>query len=148
VPTRELALQVSAEIKLLGKHLGVKCMISTGGTSFKDDVMRLNDTVNVLVGTPGRVLDLLRKKVAHVHKTEMLVLDEADKLLSVDFQEIIERIINFFPNKRQLLLLSATFPTSIKQFKDKYMAEAELVNLMEELTLVGVTQYYVYLEDK
>jgi ATP-dependent RNA helicase DDX6/DHH1 len=75
-------------------------MISTGGTSFKDDVMRLNDTVNVLVGTPGRVLDLLRKKVAHVHKTEMLVLDEADKLLSVDFQEIIERIINFFPHKR------------------------------------------------
>ena len=78
----------------------------------------------------------------------MLVFDEADKLLSVDFMPIVEKIISFFPNNRQLMLFSATFPLSVKQFKDRYLEKASVVNLMQELTLKGITQYYVYLEDK
>jgi ATP-dependent RNA helicase DDX6/DHH1 len=61
VPTRELALQVSSVVKELGKHLGVECMVSTGGTQFQEDIFRLSKTVHVLVGTPGRVLDLAQK---------------------------------------------------------------------------------------
>ena len=86
--------------------------------------------------------------MANASKCEILILDEADKLLSVDFQPIIEKIINFFPRDRQLNLFSATFPLSVQHFKEKFIPDAKEVNLMEELTLKGVTQYYVYLEEK
>lgn len=68
-------------------------MSSTGGAGFADDVLRLEQVVHILVGTPGRILDLLNKKVANFSKTEILVLDEADKLLSVDFKPIVENIM-------------------------------------------------------
>ena len=100
IPTRELALQVSSFIKELGKFINVECMISTGGTSFKEDVLRLDNPVHVLVGTPGRIYDLMKKKIAKVDSCEMLVFDEADKLLSVDFMPIVEKIISFFPPNR------------------------------------------------
>ena len=77
-----------------------------------------------------------------------MVLDEADKLLSVDFQPIIEKILYTLPKDKQVLLFSATFPLEVKTFKDRYIPNAVEVNLMEELTLKGVTQYYVYLEEK
>ena len=128
--------------------LKVECMISTGGTSFKEDVLRLDNKVHILVGTPGRIYDLLKKKIARIDQCEMLVLDEADKLLSLDFMPIVEKIISFFPVNKQLMLFSATFPQTVKHFKDKYIPQATVVNLMQELTLKGVTQYYVYLEDK
>lgn len=105
-------------------------MISTGGTSFKEDVLRLDNPVHVLVGTPGRIYDLLKKRIAKVDNAEMLVFDEADKLLSVDFMPIVEKIISFFPVNKQLMLFSATFPLSVKQFKDKYLEKASVVNLM------------------
>ena len=148
IPTRELALQVSSFIKEVGVFLKVECMISTGGTSFKEDVLRLDNKVHILVGTPGRIYDLLKKKIARIDQCEMLVLDEADKLLSLDFMPIVEKIISFFPVNKQLMLFSATFPQTVKHFKDKYIPQATVVNLMQELTLKGVTQYYVYLEDK
>ena len=77
-----------------------------------------------------------------------MVLDEADKLLSQDFQSIIEDIITFLPQKRQIMLFSATFPINVKGFKDKYLKYAVFKNLMEELTLLGLTQYYTYLQEK
>jgi ATP-dependent RNA helicase DDX6/DHH1 len=77
-----------------------------------------------------------------------MVLDEADKLLSQDFQTIIEDILEFLPQKRQLMLFSATFPTTVKGFKEKYLKQAVFKNLMDELTLLGVTQYYTYLQEK
>lgn len=148
VPTRELALQVSSVVKELGRHLNVECMVSTGGTSLQEDIYRLNNLVHVLVGTPGRILDLASNKIANLSKCETLILDEADKLLSVDFQPIVEKILYFLPKDRQLMLFSATFPITVKDFKEKYMKESQEVNLMEELTLKGVTQYYVYLEER
>jgi ATP-dependent RNA helicase DDX6/DHH1 len=77
-----------------------------------------------------------------------MVLDEADKLLSQDFQSIIEDIISFLPQKRQIMLFSATFPLNVKGFKDKYLKYAVFKNLMDELTLLGLTQYYTYLQEK
>lgn len=76
VPTRELALQTSQVCKELGKHLGVEVMVTTGGTSLRDDIMRLHQTVHVVVATPGRILDLAQKGVAKMHTCKMLAMDE------------------------------------------------------------------------
>jgi len=148
VPTRELALQTSQVCKELGKHMNVQVMVSTGGTSLKDDIMRLYNTVHILVATPGRVLDLANKGVADLSKCMTLVMDEADKLLSPEFQPLIEQIINFLPGERQILLFSATFPMTVKDFKDKFLKNPHEINLMDELTLRGVTQYYAFVEER
>jgi len=149
VPTRELALQTSQVCRELGKHLqNLQVMVSTGGTSLKDDILRLYNTVHILVATPGRVLDLSNKGVADLSKCNMLILDEADKLLSPEFQTLIEQIIGYLPKDRQILLFSATFPVTVKDFKDKFLRKPYEINLMDELTLKGVTQYYAFVEEK
>jgi len=148
VPTRELALQISSIVKDLGKYLKVESMVSTGGSSVREDIIRLHNPVHVLVGTPGRILDLAYKKVMSLSECNIVCLDEADKLLSVDFQPVIEKLLRVLPKSRQILLFSATFPQIVKSFKETWMPEAVIVNLMEELTLIGVTQYYVFLEEK
>ncbi|KAL4441598.1 hypothetical protein ABPG74_021530 [Tetrahymena malaccensis] len=151
VPTRELALQVSSVVKELGKYLNVNVMVSTGGTSFKEDVLRLQNKespVHIVVATPGRILDLAKKNIANLSQCQIIALDEADKLLSQDFMLIIEEILEFLKKDRQIMLFSATFPISVKEFKDKHMVDCKTVNMMDELTLKGVTQYYAYLEEK
>lgn len=148
VPTRELALQTSAVLKQLGKHMGVEVMVSTGGTSLRDDLARLYSTVHVLVGTPGRVLDLGSRGAADVSKAKMMVLDEADKLLSEDFIPTILDITRLLPKDRQVMLLSATFPVSVKGFRDRVMRDPHEINLMEELTLRGITQFYAFVEER
>ncbi|KAJ2765355.1 DExD/H-box ATP-dependent RNA helicase dhh1 [Coemansia nantahalensis] len=148
VPTRELALQTSQVCKTLGKHMGVNVMVSTGGTLLKDDIIRLSETVHILVGTPGRVLDLAGKGVADLGQAETFIMDEADKLLSPEFTPVIEQLLAFFPPARQILLYSATFPLVVKSFKDKHMNKPYEINLMEELTLRGVTQYYAFVEER
>lgn len=148
VPTRELALQTSQVCKELGKHMNVQVMVSTGGTSLKDDIMRLYNTVHILVATPGRVLDLANKSVADLSKCQTMIMDEADKLLSPEFQPLVEQIITYLPRDRQILLFSATFPVTVKDFKDRFLQKPYEVNLMEELTLKGVTQYYAFVEER
>ncbi|PRW59022.1 DEAD-box ATP-dependent RNA helicase 8 [Chlorella sorokiniana] len=148
VPTRELALQTSQVAKELGKHMGVEVMVSTGGTSLRDDIVRLGATVHVVVATPGRILDLAQKGVAKLDKCGVCVMDEADKLLSPEFQPVVEQLISFLPQNRQICLYSATFPVTVKQFKDKFLRKPYIINLMEELTLKGVTQYYAFVEER
>lgn len=148
VPTRELALQTSQVCKTLGKHLNINVMVSTGGTGLKDDIIRLNDTVHIVVGTPGRILDLASKGVADLSACKMFVMDEADKLLSPEFTPVIEQLLAFHPKERQVMLFSATFPMIVKSFKDKHMKAPYEINLMEELTLRGVTQYYAFVEER
>ncbi|KAJ3274988.1 DExD/H-box ATP-dependent RNA helicase dhh1 [Terramyces sp. JEL0728] len=131
VPTRELALQTSQVCKTLGKHLKLQIMVTTGGTSLKDDILRLNQPV----ATPGRILDLAGKNVADLSKCTTFVLDEADKLLSPEFQPIVEQLIGYCAPQRQILLFSATFPIMVKAFKDKFLSKAHEINLMDELTL-------------
>ncbi|KAH9913909.1 eukaryotic translation initiation factor 4A-like protein [Amylocystis lapponica] len=148
VPTRELALQTSQVCKILGKHMGVQVMVTTGGTTLKDDIMRLSETVHVLVGTPGRILDLTGKNVADLSECPVFVMDEADKLLSPEFAPVMEQLLAFMPKDRQVMLFSATFPMIVKDFKDKHMRSPYEINLMDELTLRGVTQYYAYVEER
>ena len=149
VPTRELALQLAAVTKALGKHIdGLQVMATTGGTSLRDDILRLQQTVHVLVGTPGRVLDLAEKGVANLRECKLCALDEGDKLLSSEFTPIVEQIVNAqLPSDRQLMLFSATFPISVKGFRDKYQRRPYELNLMDELTLKGITQYYAYVDE-
>ncbi|KAI9738342.1 MAG: DExD/H-box ATP-dependent RNA helicase dhh1 [Cirrosporium novae-zelandiae] len=150
VPTRELALQTSQVCKTLGKHLGVNVMVTTGGTGLKDDIIRLNDAVHIIVGTPGRILDLASKGVADLSECPIFVMDEADKLLSPEFTPVIEQLLTFHPKDRQVMLFSATFPLIVKSFKlqDKHMDNPYEINLMDELTLRGITQYYAFVEEK
>ncbi|KAA8909245.1 hypothetical protein TRICI_004557 [Trichomonascus ciferrii] len=148
VPTRELALQTSQVCRTLGKHLGIKVMVTTGGTTLKDDIIRLNDTVHILVGTPGRVLDLAGKNVVDFSECPMFIMDEADKLLSPEFTPIIEQLLAHFASDRQILLFSATFPLVVKSFMDKHLNRPYEINLMDELTLRGITQYYAFVEEK
>lgn len=148
VPTRELALQTSQVCKELGKHMGIEVMVTTGGTSLRDDIIRLGSPVHAVVATPGRILDLTNKGVAKMNACKVLVMDEADKLLSPEFEPVIADLIGSLPKERQIMLYSATFPVMVKQFKDRYLKKPYIINLMEELTLKGLTQYYAFVEER
>lgn len=151
VPTRELALQTSQIATEISKHLGIRVMCTTGGTNLKDDIMRIYEKVHLVVATPGRILDLMEKRVANVENCKILCLDEADKLLSQDFKgmlDSIERLIGHLPKTRQVLLYSATFPLTVESFMRKHMRDPYEVNLMDELTLKGITQYYAFVQER
>ncbi|KAL0331259.1 UNVERIFIED_CONTAM: DEAD-box ATP-dependent RNA helicase 6 [Sesamum angustifolium] len=148
VPTRELALQTSQVCKELGKHLNIQVMATTGGTSLRDDIIRLHQPVHVLVGTPGRILDLAKKGICNLKNSSVLVMDEADKLLSPEYQPSVEQLITFLPPNRQMLMYSATFPVTVKDFQDRYLRKPYLINLMDELTLKGITHYYAFVEER
>lgn len=148
VPTRELALQTSQICIELSKHMKARVMVTTGGTNLKDDILRIMENVHVIIATPGRILDLMEKKVAKMDKCKILVMDEADKLLSQDFTQMLDNVISFLPKDRQILLFSATFPVTVRDFMQKHLKDAMEINLMEELTLKGVTQYYAFVQEK
>jgi ATP-dependent RNA helicase DDX6/DHH1 len=149
VPTRELALQVSHISKRLSKYLTkIKTMVTTGGTLLKEDIIRMYQSIHILIGTPGRILDLLVKKIPKFLNCEILVLDEADKLLSSEFSNVIEKINGLFLNKnRQTILFSATFPLAIKDLKNKIMKNPYEINLMSELNLLTISQYYAFVPE-
>ncbi|KAF2751657.1 ATP-dependent RNA helicase-like protein dhh1, partial [Sporormia fimetaria CBS 119925] len=148
VPTRELALQTAQVCKMLGKHLNLNIMVSTGGTNLKDDIIRLQEPVHVIVATAGRIWDLAERQIADLSACQTFVMDEADKLLSPEFTEVVEKLLSLHPKDRQVMLFSATFPVIVKSFKDKHMNNPHEINLMDELTLRGITQYYAFVEEK
>ncbi|EKD03776.1 ATP-dependent RNA helicase VAD1 [Trichosporon asahii var. asahii CBS 8904] len=149
VPTRELALQTSQVCKTLGAHIpGLQVMVTTGGTTLRDDIMRLQEPVHILVGTPGRILDLGGKGIADLSKCGIFVMDEADKLLSEEFTPVVEQMLRLCPRERQVMLFSATFPVHVKDFRNRNMVQPYEINLMDELTLKGVTQFYAYVEER
>ena len=116
IPTRELALQTSAIVKEVGKHMNLQCMVTTGGTSLKDDIMRLYQPVHIIVATPGRILDLASKDVAKLGNCKTIIMDEADKLLSPEFQPVLEQLIGMCNEAHQICMFSATFPVTVKSF--------------------------------
>lgn len=149
VPTRELALQTSSVVKTLCKHTALNVIVTTGGTDLKDDIIRLMQPVHIIVATPGRILDLTNKAAADLSRCTTVVLDEADKLLSPEFEALIDRLLSYTPKSRQILCFSATFPKTVKDFADKWMKpEPYEINLMDELTLKGVTQFYAFVDEK
>ena len=123
-------------------------LVTTGGTNLRDDIIRLHDAVHVVVATAGRILDLARRDIAKLNRCNILAIDEADKLLSPEYQENLESLIALLPKRRQIMLFSATFPLAVKTFTERYLERPFEINLMEELTLKGVTQYYAFLEER
>jgi len=148
VPTRELALQTSAICMELSKHLQLRVMVTTGGTSLREDITRLQDIVHIVIATPGRILDLINKNLAKLDACRVIVLDEADKLLSQDFNQLLDNVIYHLPQDRQIMLYSATFPLTVDDFIKKHMHNPYEINLMEELTLKGITQHYAFVQEK
>lgn len=148
VPTRELALQTSAICTELSRHIGLQIMVTLGGTNVKDDILRLYKGAHIVIATPGRILDLAEKQIAVMDACRLLVLDEADKLLSQDFRPMIDRVLSYMKPDRQILLYSATFPLSVQEFLKRYLRNPYEINLMEELTLKGITQYYAFVQEK
>ena len=148
VPTRELALQTAQIAKEFGKHMNLEVVTTTGGTSLRDDIIRFEDTVHLVVATPGRLLDLMERGIAKMDQCRIFVMDEADKLLSMDFRGLLDNVLGMLPENRQVMLFSATFPVTVKDFKDRHMTNPYEINLMESLTLKGVTQYYAFVEER
>lgn len=167
VPTRELALQTARFCKQISKYMvGLNVLCTTGGTLLRDDILRLKQKsrpIHLVVATPGRLLDLASNGYALLGKCSMVVMDEADKLLSEDFMALVDKILAYIPKRkeasRQLLLYSATFPGSIEQFVASHMPPAikdddsgsggrtVYLNLMSDLTLRGITQFYAYVKE-
>ena len=148
VPTRELALQTSAICMELSKHIHLRVMVTTGGTSLREDISRLQEVVHIIIATPGRLLDLVKKNLANIESCRVIVLDEADKLLSQDFNHLLDGVIKHLPQDRQIMLFSATFPLTVDDFIKRHMRNAYEINLMEELTLKGITQYYAFVQER
>ncbi|CAF3735704.1 unnamed protein product [Adineta steineri] len=148
VPTRELALQTSAICMELSKHLHLRVMVTTGGTALREDIARLQEVVHIVIATPGRLLDLVNKSLAKLDACRVIVLDEADKLLSQDFNHLLDDVIYHLPQDRQIMLYSATFPLTVDDFIKKHMRNPYEINLMEELTLKGITQYYAFVQER
>lgn len=148
VPTRELALQTSQICIELAKHTTIKVMLVIGGTLLKDDLIRLSQTVHVIIGTPGRLVDLFNRGLLDISKCKTVVLDEADKLLSEELKCAVEQLLSAVDKNRQVMVYSATYPVTVESFMAKHLRNPYQINLMEALTLKGITEYYAYVQEK
>jgi ATP-dependent RNA helicase DeaD len=142
-PTRELALQVATAFEDYGKHLSVRVLAVYGGQSYSRQIGPLKRGVEVVVGTPGRILDLIEQKYLDLSSVKVLVLDEADEMLSMGFIEDIEAILKETPSERQTALFSATMPAPIRRLAENYMREPQSIILQrEQMTVAAIEQRY------
>ena len=139
-PTRELAVQSQEELFRFGRDKGVKVRSVYGGSSIEKQIKALRSGAHIVVGTPGRLLDLIKRKALKLNNIETLILDEADEMLNMGFLEDIEAIISRVPEERQTLLFSATMPDAIKRIGVQFMKDPEHVKIKaKELTNVTLT---------
>ena len=147
-PTRELAVQSQEELFRFGRSKGVKVRSVYGGSSIEKQIKALKSGAHIVVGTPGRLLDLIKRKALKLNHIETLILDEADEMLNMGFLEDIEAIISRVPEERQTLLFSATMPEAIKRIGVQFMKEPEHVKIAaKELTTELVDQYYIRVKE-
>lgn len=149
-PTRELSIQVSKELKRLAQYYkGLKILAVYGGQPIGRQIRVLKKGVHVVVGTPGRIMDHIRKGTLDLLGVGAIVLDEADEMLDMGFKEDIEKILNNVPKQRQTLLFSATFSKDIKKLTKKYQNNPEYLKISKkELTVKEVEQYYYEAREK
>jgi translation initiation factor 4A len=146
-PTRELAQQIQKVALALGDYLNVKCHACIGGTSVRDDIDKLREGQHLVVGTPGRVYDMIGKRHLRVDDLVTFVLDEADEMLSRGFKDQIYDIFKTLPPNVQVCLFSATMPPEILDLTTKFMRDAvRILVKKDELTLEGIRQFYVAIE--
>jgi ATP-dependent RNA helicase DeaD len=150
-PTRELALQVAESIQLYGKYGGVRVAPIYGGASYGKQLRALRDGAHVVVGTPGRVIDLLERGALDLSTVRYVVLDEADRMLDMGFVEAVETILKGTPEDRQTALFSATFPNDVMRISRQYMRDPISIKIARKTLTVEKTEqryYLVYGEDK
>merc|ERR1712227_728651 len=146
-PTRELAQQIQKVVLALGDYLRVQCHACIGGTSVKEDIEKLREGQHVVVGTPGRVYDMLGKRHLRADELRIFVLDEADEMLSRGFKDQIYDIFRTLPPEAQVCLFSATMPNEILELTTKFMRNpVRILVKTDELTLEGIRQFYVAIE--
>jgi translation initiation factor 4A len=150
-PTRELALQTHSVVSAIGEYMsdGPFCHSFVGGTRVQEDLKKLQAGVLVAVGTPGRVHDVIKRGALRTDSLKVLVLDEADEMLSQGFQEIIYEIFKFLPKDVQVALFSATMPDNVLELTKKFMRNPTRILVKKEsLTLEGIKQFYVAVEEE
>jgi ATP-dependent RNA helicase DeaD len=144
VPTRELAVQVSDNIKLFAKYTKLKVLPVYGGEPIHRQIRALTNGVHIVVGTPGRIIDLLKRGILNLSSVKTLVLDEADRMLDMGFIEDIEYIISRTPSNRQTSLFSATIDQTVMNVCNKYMKNPEKILVSkDEIALTQMKQYYM-----
>lgn len=146
-PTRELAQQICKVYQLIGEFMKIKVHAFIGGTAVKNDIKSVNEGVQVIVGTPGRVIDMLKKKIIKLDSLKIFILDEADEMLSRGFLENIKEAFPFIPQTSQIALFSATMPKDIIELTKQFMNKpVKILVKNEQLTLEGIRQYYIPLK--
>jgi ATP-dependent RNA helicase DeaD len=144
-PTRELAMQVANAFHDYGKHRGMRVLAVYGGQPYERQKRRIKKGLDVVVGTPGRMLDLIKQKVLDLSQVETVVLDEADEMLSMGFIEDIEAILKATPADRQTALFSATLPAPIRKLAGKYMRDPQSITIERKHLTVEATEQRYYL---
>ena len=146
VPTRELCVQVASDLEIAGKTRGIRVQSIYGGRAFEPQVEALRRGVEVVVGTPGRLLDLARQGHLNLGQVEMLVLDEADEMLDLGFLPDVERILDLTPDERQTMLFSATMPSPVVALARRFMRQPTHIRAEEvdEGRTVPDTEIFVY----
>jgi translation initiation factor 4A len=146
-PTRELAQQIQKVVIALGDYMGAQCHACIGGTSVREDMRKLDAGQHIVVGTPGRVFDMISRKVLRTYDIKMFVLDEADEMLSRGFKDQIYDVFRHLNSNIQVVLLSATMPAEVLEVTTRFMREPiRILVKKEELTLEGIRQFYVSVE--
>ncbi|MCH9742952.1 MAG: DEAD/DEAH box helicase, partial [Proteobacteria bacterium] len=147
-PTRELAAQVGENVDTYGKYLPLKSAVVYGGVKINPQMMKLRAGLDVLVATPGRLLDLYNQNAVHFSQVEILVLDEADRMLDMGFIRDIRKIISLLPKKRQTLLFSATFSGDIRQLASGLLLDPIQIEISPEKTTAETVTQSLYEVDK
>lgn len=146
-PTRELADQVAKEIRTLGRSIhNIKVLTLCGGMPMGPQIGSLEHGAHILVGTPGRILDHLEKGRINLEELNTLVLDEADRMLDMGFQDALDAIIEAAPKQRQTLLFSATFPEKIEQIAQRIMQSPEMIKVESTHDTSSIAQYFYNVE--
>merc|ERR1712212_602112 len=146
-PTRELAQQIQKVVMSLGDYMDAQCHACIGGTSVREDMRKLEGGQHIVVGTPGRVYDMISRKVLRTQDIQQFVLDEADEMLSRGFKDQIYDAFRHLNKEIQVILLSATMPTDVLDVTTRFMRKpVKILVKKEELTLDGIRQFYISVE--
>ena len=148
-PTHELANQIQNVTNSIGKFLNIKTQLLVGGTSVEGDKHKLlNNTPHIVIGTPGRVHDMFRRRYLQSSTLNILVIDEADEMLSSGFKDQMYKIFQFMPNNIQIGLFSATMPSELQELTSKFLrTPIKILVKAEQLTLQGIAQYFINIQD-
>jgi len=148
-PTRELAVQVAEEINKIGQFKGIRALPIYGGQDIDRQIRALKNKPQIIVGTPGRLMDHMRRKTIRLQQVELVILDEADEMLNMGFIEDIETILRDVPQGCQTLLFSATMPKQIQNLAQRYLKNPELIKIeAKEVTVPNIEQNYIEVQEK